>query len=450
MSNISTSLRRPEIEQSILNPVFLTLWAMQALTQTSQNVINFALLILAQTITGSTTHVSFIILSFSLPAVIFSSVAGVLVDHWNKRTVMAASNIIRAFAVASYIFVNDSSDMPRVYLASFVLASAAQFFAPAEGAVIPRIVGKRALITANSLYNLTFMASQFLGFTIIGWLLIRFMGLRNVFILIAILYAIAAIVIATLPIPDIRARTDEGISLEKIWQDLREGWHFIIERRSLAITIIHLSIANSSYLMLGTLGPSFVTNILHIRSEDLGLLLAPAGLFTLLGIILVNKLAKPSNRHEMIHFGLMGVGVSVVGLAITTPITNLIAENASVITPSWLTTFIAVLLSMLFGFSAAFVAIPAQTVLQEKSHDYNRARVLSTFYTVSNAASFFPILLAGSIADHIGILQTMTIIGLFIVTVGASSQYLFLQNNRNWDKARIGITETFPRKGSKA
>ncbi len=426
MRPLHQALRRhPLRDAPFANRNFLGLWVSQAVTQTSANVVNYSLLVLAQSLTNSSTQVGLIILSFSLPAVLFSTLAGVLVDRWDKRVVMVASNAVRGIAVLTYVFAQGAEDMPWVYMASFIFATATQFFAPAEGSVIPRLVGRKRLIAANSLYNLTNMAAQFLGFTVIGWLLVRTLGLTRLFIVVSVIYICAAALIGFLRIPLMRATPKQGSALSHMWDDLVEGWSYIAARRSLLATIVHLSIANSTYLLLGTLAPAFVLLVLKVRAEDLGVLLVPAGLSTLAGAISVSRLARPENRHKMIHGGLVGVGVAVMGLAGLSPLTRLGEWISSAPVPLSIITLMAVILSVAFGYSAAFIAIPAQTLMQESSTDEIRGRVLSTFFTVSNAAAFVAILLAGSLADRLGVVETMAISGSAILAVGLYSQYRY-------------------------
>ena len=49
-------------------------------------------------------------------------------------------------------------------LLTFLVSTLTQFFAPAEQAVIPLIVEKPYLLSANSLYTTTMMASVIIGF----------------------------------------------------------------------------------------------------------------------------------------------------------------------------------------------------------------------------------------------------------------------------------------------
>ena len=145
---------------------FLRLWLAQLISMTIFNASNYALLILIEEVTGSTTLVGLAIICFSLPAVLFGAMAGVFVDHMIKRRVLWASNCLRA--IATFIFVislliNNSQLIP-VYLLTFMISIIGQFFTPAEGSAIPMLVSEEELMPAVSLFNITFMLSQALGF----------------------------------------------------------------------------------------------------------------------------------------------------------------------------------------------------------------------------------------------------------------------------------------------
>src|SRR5690606_1293749 len=80
--------------------------------QTAQNMINFTLLIVVrdivetQQLAQANTAVSLLVLAFSLPAVIFSPIAGVVVDRVNKRTVMLVSNALRVLALFAFLGID--------------------------------------------------------------------------------------------------------------------------------------------------------------------------------------------------------------------------------------------------------------------------------------------------------------------------------------------------------
>src|SRR5205809_3118013 len=82
---------------------FLRLWLAQLISMTILNASNYALLVLIEEVTGSTTLVGLAIICFSLPALILGAPAGVYVDRMNKRRVLWGSNCLRAIATFPFV-----------------------------------------------------------------------------------------------------------------------------------------------------------------------------------------------------------------------------------------------------------------------------------------------------------------------------------------------------------
>src|SRR5215207_7457501 len=76
------------------NPHFLLIWSAQILSQTAQNIVNFALVVEVERLTHSSTNVSWVIVSFSLPALLLGPSAGVFVDRTSKRAVLLWTNVL--------------------------------------------------------------------------------------------------------------------------------------------------------------------------------------------------------------------------------------------------------------------------------------------------------------------------------------------------------------------
>src|SRR6266566_4098345 len=194
------------------NKNFLRLWLAQLISLTILFASNYGLLVLIEEVTGSTTLVGLAIISFSLPALLLGAPAGVYVDRMNKRRVLWASNCLRA--IATFLFVlslllNRHQLIP-VYLLTFLISSIGQFFTPAEGSAIPMLVSEEELMPALSLFNITFMLSQALGFILLAPIILTLLPTFKVFSLvvhpveslyaiIAVLYAVCAILIALIP-----------------------------------------------------------------------------------------------------------------------------------------------------------------------------------------------------------------------------------------------------------
>src|SRR5487761_936109 len=132
------------------NRLFLRLWMAQLISQTIMNAANYAMIVLVTKESDSALATSGAIVAFSLPALFFGAPAGVLVDRFDRRLVLWVSNILRALATVVFIFARifaPGSVWP-VYALTFFIAMVGQFFTPAEGAAIPRLVHRQELMNA--------------------------------------------------------------------------------------------------------------------------------------------------------------------------------------------------------------------------------------------------------------------------------------------------------------
>ncbi len=225
----------------LANRNFRALWLAQLLAQTSQHAIHFIQMVLIEKLTGSAMHLGLIILAFSLPGVIFSAVAGVAVDRFSKKWILVGSNLIRILLALSYIVILNTLtgtwELVAIYVVTFLMSTLAQFFAPAEAATIPLLVGEDLLLPANSLFTLTMAISQVIGLLILGPLATSLLQVQGGFILIAIFYLGATLAVSTLP-TDKRPEGQHqsaAFGWHQVWTDFREGWHFVSGHRKIQI-----------------------------------------------------------------------------------------------------------------------------------------------------------------------------------------------------------------------
>src|SRR3989337_4256978 len=187
------------------NRSFVYLWSAQTLSQLASNMVLAALMATVLATPGSNTMVALLILTFLVPAVLVSPLGGVLVERSNARTIMLATNIVRAVGVVGFIFVAPTTQtaiVPLVFLINFGIATATSIFAPAELTAIPRIVDRRHLMAANSLFVLTINATFAIGFGFLGPLVLNVLGPIAVYVVVAVMFGAAAL--AILPLPAVR------------------------------------------------------------------------------------------------------------------------------------------------------------------------------------------------------------------------------------------------------
>ena len=171
------------------NASFLRLWLSQAATQIGGNMVLFGLTVIVSS-TQPNTAVSLLILSFLVPAVLFSAVAGVYVDRVDRRLVLIATNILRGFAMIGLVLVGDQFLL--ILLLNIFVSTVTVFFAPAEAAMIPEVVPRHQLLSANGVFTITLNAAFAIGFALLGPLVINLAGPQAVIVVVAALYFLAA------------------------------------------------------------------------------------------------------------------------------------------------------------------------------------------------------------------------------------------------------------------
>jgi MFS family permease len=435
------------------NGPFLRLWLAQAISHTANNTVNFALLLqirdIVETnnIAQANTVISLVILAFSLPSVIFGPLAGVVADRVNRRTVMAVVNVARAVAVVLFLLIQVSWSVTTVlssyYLVTFVFGAVGQFFPPAQGAVIPSLVSRRELISANALFNLTFTGSQLLGFAVVGPLLAKLVGLDAIFVITGVLFVACAALTMTLPnlpAPPMAPAGDVH-PMRRLVADVKEGLVFIARDRMLMKAIAYLTLSATTFLMVASLGPDFMATVIGLTTEDIGYIVAPAGIGVGLGVALVPRLLRRFQREEVIDWAVMLAGVSLFLLASSRFLLGLLVPDVEISVA--LETAVVGFFAALLGACDASIIVPSQTILQERSHENIRARVYATFFTISNTVAFIPIFFAAAAADLFGVVEVLVVVAAFLFVVGVGS----LVKRRASESARWARIRTRHREG---
>lgn len=412
------------------NRYFMLLWLTQALTQTAQHTLNLALVDFVNKLSkGSSTQTAIVIIAFVLPGVFFSALAGAFVDRVNKRTILIITNVLRAVIIPGLVFMDAvplAVALPLIFLITCLFSTFSQFFAPAEGAMIPYLVEEKHLTQANSLFQVTVFATQFLGFSLLGPILPRLIGSQNLFLVIAAIFGVSIFLTTLLPSNLEKDRSivadDTRSMIVTLWNEIKEGWKFIRANRPIWLSIIYLSTVQSVLFSLTTIGIPYVsskTQGLGLPESDIIFILAPLSIGLGIGVWLVNMLVTPRNRSKAMLVAVFVLGLNLILIGLLKPIaefwSSIFSPGVPIGGPGLIMVMVAI--SLPFGFQVAFLNIPALTILQEKSPKEIVGRVFAAYFTFANLVSIFPILFAGAMGDLIGLVPTFFLIGLSVLGV---------------------------------
>jgi MFS family permease len=413
----------------LANRNFRALWFAQLLAQTSQHAIHFIQMVLIEKLTGSAMHLGLIILAFSLPGVIFSPIAGVAVDRFPKKWILVGSNLIRVLLALSYIVIlnllHGTWQLLAIYTVTFLMATLAQFFAPAEAATIPLLVGENLLLPANSLFTLTMAISQVIGLLILGPLAISLLKVQGGFILIAMMYLGATLSVSTLPMD----KRPEGhhqsavFGWQQVWSDFREGWHFVSRQRKIQAAMAQLVTVATLVMVMAMIAPGYAARVLGIQAENAVIVFLPAGIGMLLATGIVGRWGYRLRRIGFGPIGLVLTGLTFAAMGwisldyqrLLQPILHVYPKATFSLTSA------TMVLGLILGMSLASVNILGQTTLQQESPAYIRGRVFSVQFMLNNLVGIPPMLALAGVADAIGIPRVLEIAGLMAIAMAIVS-----------------------------
>ncbi len=414
------------------NRPFLLLWLSQLFTQVGANMVMFALTAIILSTGSPSTAVSLLVLTFLGPAVAFSAVAGVFVDRVDRRLILVVTNLLRAGAFVLIYLAG--GNLLAIMVLSAVVSTITVFFAPAEAAMIPVVVPRNQLLSANGVFTITLNAAFAIGFALLGPLVAAVAGPPALILIVSACYLLAAGFCWTLPSapPNAHSEGAPGVvgeseaAVGSTVEQFREGITFIRTNPKVGWSLIYLGIAASLVGVLAVIGTRFATESLGLDANSFAVIVLPLGFGIVTGILILNSWGHLIPRRRIIEGGLIALGILLALLAMAGPIQRLLhgaASRTGINALGNLTSLlaVAVAIALLAGMAYAFVAIPSQTQLQEDIPEDTRGRVFGILNMLVSTASFLPLLIAGPLVDLIGTTAVLLLVAVLLAATGVAS-----------------------------
>src|SRR4029077_8950434 len=219
------------------------------------------LTILVFATTRSNSAVSALVMSFLVPTILLSAVAGVLVDRLDVRWALIVPNTIRTLLTVGLALAG--ANVAALLVLNLGISLTTVVLTPAEGWMIPRIVPPPQLQTAMGIFNLTLQGSFAVGFAFLGPLLVSIAGPSFVLGVVAVLYAAATAVTFLLPsAPPIASAAGAGRrSFHEPIDQLRAGLASVGAHREVGRPLLHLAASASLVGVIAVLGPSLASSL---------------------------------------------------------------------------------------------------------------------------------------------------------------------------------------------
>lgn len=212
------------------NPNYRNLWVGQVVSEVGDHFNNIAVFSLAVGATKSGIVVSGVMLARAIPAMLIGPAAGVVLDRFNRKTIMIASDLMRAAIAALFILTIHRHDTWLLYLLSGLLMVASPFFTAGRSAILPTIATSEELHTANSLTQTTGWTTLTIG-TFLGGASVASLGYQWAFCANAASFLVSAFCISRLARPGIGFRAPrralDQTKVVRPWHEYQEGLRYM-------------------------------------------------------------------------------------------------------------------------------------------------------------------------------------------------------------------------------
>jgi MFS family permease len=372
--------------------------------------------------TGSTLFSGLIWLSYPLSGLLFGSVAGVYVDRWDRRRTMVAISLLQALLIPCLQLGFDDDRLWIIYVVAFVEGSLSMFFAPAESALLPRLVGEDRLVTANALNALNDNLARIAG-PAIGGLLLASGGFAGVVLVDAASYLVAALLIVLIAVPGGarpdqmapgEAETQVAAGWSGVWNEWVAGLRLIRADQALQALLLVIAVAALADSLISPSLVPFVVEVVAGGTALFGILMTVRGIAGLLGGLLVARLGEKIEPPRLFGWSLIALSLGFF-VVVNVPV-------IPVILVMWLA----------LGPAVAGWLASQQTLIQTSVEDPYRGRFFGAVSTIASMMALAGISIGSALGEVVGVVPILNVAGLLYASAGV----LALVVLRGWVQGR--------------
>lgn len=335
MSDLEGTKPRPETEPSGISAgglrAFVLLWLGQVISTLGSSMTTFAVGVWVYESTGSATRYALIVFFHALPGLLAAPVTGTLIDRWERRRVLMASDAVAGLSTVILLLLVWQGRLEpwQIYVLVALNSVFSSVQMPAFTASVSLLVPQRHLGRAAGMSQVGEAASRIVSPLLAGVLLVKISLMGVLFVdLATLLLALCTLFVIRIPRPPAAAEDEaRGEGEKSLAEEARRGFAYIRDRPGLfSLLLMFMSVNFALGIMQSLLAP-LVLNI--ASAEALGFVLSVAAAGLLAGGLLMSFWGGPKRRIRAI-FGCVGIQALVLLVAGLRPSVTLLAGAAFV------------------------------------------------------------------------------------------------------------------------
>ena len=409
-------------------PRFFTIWTGQAFSLVGSALVQFALVWWMTSQTGSATVLATATLFALLPQIVLGPFVGALVDRWNRRLIMilADGGIALATGVLIFLFATNRVQVWHVYVIMLIRSLGGAFHSPAMTASTSLMVPK-SFLTRLAGFNQTLQGIIGIFAPPLGALLLGLLPMQGVLAVDIVTAALAIVPLLLFAIPNPprqEAQANGTVQKTSYWQDLVQGFQYVIKWPGLLGIILMAMLVNFLLVPASSLAPLVVTKIFNKGVVELGWTETIFGVGMISGGLLLGAWGGFKRKIVTTLVGILGIslGVILVGVAPGDQFFLLLAAN------------------FIIGVAQVLANGPLGAIFQTSVDHDMQGRVFSLIGAGATAMMPLSLLIAGPISDWLG-LRVWYLIGgglcILVTLVGFLTPAILTIEDQHRDAAAV-------------
>jgi MFS transporter, DHA3 family, macrolide efflux protein len=388
---------------------FFTIWTGQAFSLFGSSLVGFALIWWLTQTTGSATVLATASLVGMVPQLVLMPLAGVVVDRYDRRLLMMASDtgIAVLTAVLACLFLFGVAQLWHVYVALFFRSALGAFQWPAMQSSTSLMVPEKQLARVAGA-NQTLQGAMSIVAPMLGALLLSVLPIGGILLIDVVTAMMAVLPLIFIRVPQPKresapAYTTSGVAQRapSMWHDMREGLRYVVAWRGLFLLILGASLINFLFNPAFTLLPILVTKIFNGGALELGWVNSAWGFGVVAGGLTLGVWGGFKKRILTTIMGVLGMGVGTLIMGLS---------------PAPL--FVLALFGMLLaGFMNPIANGPLMAIFQANVAPQMQGRVISLISMVAGAMSPLSLLIAGPVSDLLGVRVWYMVAGVGVIAI---------------------------------
>ena len=227
-------------------------WLSRLIDRAGTTMAGIALSFAVLEVSGSATALGTVLAAYSIPMVVFLLAGGVLADRFGRTLVIQATNVasgVSQLAMAALV-LTDTAEVWHLALLAALNGTASAAGMPAMAGILPQLVPREQLKSANLVLAVPENALMVLGPAVSG-VLVVVVGPGWALAVDGATYLLATLILTRVTLPKPSGERGAGVVA-----DLREGWTYFRTTTWLWVVVLAFSVLNAIQTgAVNTLGP---------------------------------------------------------------------------------------------------------------------------------------------------------------------------------------------------